>query len=101
MDEKLYDFYRQLKFRIFRWWTFGRRQRSEEEFMKNVEEKFGDRNNIVLLALLWILAKSGSNEGIEAESDRCVGIGFRRKMAKPFTAVIDVPEAYTINEDLL
>ena len=65
--------------------------------MKKVEEKFGDRNNIVL-ALLWILAKSGSNEGIEAESDRCVG--FRRKMAKRFT-VVDVPEAYTTHQGLL
>ena len=73
-------------YRIHKWWTFGRRQKSEMKLIKNIKEKFGE--DCILAYGDW----SSSTQFKGTISSPTVGV--RKLLSKHFT-VIDIPEYKT------
>jgi hypothetical protein len=82
----LYEFYTNEIFRRHKWWSFQRKQKSEDKLVKNIKNKFGE--DVVLAYGNW--NRVHQMKGL-IPSPTC---GIKRKLCQHFT-VIDVPEYNT------
>ena len=88
------DFYGLLRYRIRRWRTFKKDQRSIAGLINNLKalkDKALPHKTIVLAYGSWVKASSTFNpKGIAP----CIGIGLRRRLSSEFV-IVDTPEHFT------
>jgi hypothetical protein len=51
VQDQLYLFYSDMRFRIYRWWSFQRKQKSESTLVRHIQKTFG--SNLVLAYGTW------------------------------------------------
>ena len=86
VEDALYGYYGHDLYRVHKWWTFGRTQKSEINLVKNIKEKFGDG---------CVLAYGDWSSPVQIKGTvSSPTVGLRRMLSKHFT-VIDVPEYNT------
>jgi transposase len=86
VEDKLYQHYSDLQFRVHRWWTYRGRKRSEAKLVRNIQEKFGKDA---------ILAYGSWNHPFQMHGlVPSPTSGMRRLLNRNFQT-FDVPEHYT------
>lgn len=86
VQKKLYKFYGHPTFRLYRWWTWKDRRKSEDRFVQRATDLFGA--NAVLAYGTW-----SSWNGMKGLPSSPLG-SFKKRLAQKFT-VVDVPEYNT------
>jgi len=81
----LHEFYGNIKWRIYRWWSYQNKRKSEQKLVQNIKKKLGD--NIIIGYGTW---SSLQTKGCMPSPTT----GIRKLLAQHFT-VINVPEDNT------
>jgi len=58
IEEKLYSYYSNKMYRIHKWWSFRRKQKSESKLIQDIQNKFGKDKDFVLAYGRWNLLTS-------------------------------------------
>jgi hypothetical protein len=82
-NEKTKLFYENELYRKINWRTKTYRQRSEDKFLNNIENKFGEKNDIVICIGDWSNKKGSCIKGAST-----MGIGLKRLVAKKYTTLL-------------
>jgi hypothetical protein len=83
INKKTKKFYEDELYRKINWRTKVYRQKSEDKFLNNIENKFGDKNDIVLVIGDW---SNKPGTCIKGASTMCVGL--KRLINKKFTTML-------------
>jgi hypothetical protein len=82
-NEKTKLFYENELYRKINWRTKTYRQRSEDKFLNNIENKFGEKNDIVICIGDW-----SNKQGSCIKGASTMGIGLKRLVAKKYTTLL-------------
>lgn len=82
-NEKTKLFYENELYRKINWRTKTYRQRSEDKFLNNIENNFGEKNDIVICIGDW-----SNKQGSCIKGASTMGIGLKRLVAKKYTTLL-------------
>ena len=82
-NEKTKTFYQNELYRKINWRTKTYRQKSEDKFLNNIENKFGEKNDIIICIGDW-----SNKQGSCIKGASTMGIGLKRLVAKKYTTLL-------------
>jgi hypothetical protein len=82
-NEKTKVFYQNELYRKLVWRTKTYRQKSEDKFLNNIENKFGEKNDIIICIGDW-----SNKQGSCIKGASTMGIGLKRLVAKKYTTLL-------------
>ena len=82
-NEKTKSFYEKLLYRKINWRTKTYRQKSEDKFLNNIENKFGDKKDIVVCIGDW-----SNKQGTCIKGTSTMGVGLKRLISKRYNTLL-------------